>query len=145
MYQQTTIVGHLGADPELRSVSSGDQVCNFTVAVTRKWTNKDGDKKEETTWYKVTVWNKQAENCAKYLEKGRKVFCQGKVKAEGWKDREGNSRASLVLTANIVLFLSERESGGSSSSRSRSTSSRPSKNQTDQSGFDDDDDGDIPF
>jgi len=104
-YSHTTIIGNLGEDPKMRYTPDGTPVCNFSVAVNRQWTNQDGTKGEETTWFTVTTWQGLAESCNKYLKKGRQVFVAGKVTASAWKDREGEARATLELTARDVRFL----------------------------------------
>lgn len=112
MHQKLTLIGFLGGDPELRSTSSGQWVANFSVATKRQWTSADGEKQEETTWFKVAAWGKMGENCARYLSKGRQVFVEGRLnqdRAQGgprvWQDQSGNYRASFEMTAFDVKFL----------------------------------------
>lgn len=104
MYQQTTIVGNLGQDPEMRFTPSGVPVTNFTVAVNERWTSEDGPQ-ERTTWYRVTCWRRLAETTNQYLTKGRQVMAIGRVEASAWLDRDGEARATLELTAREVKFL----------------------------------------
>jgi single-strand DNA-binding protein len=108
MYQKTIVVGHLGADPEMRYTPSGVPVTSFRIATSRKWTNQNGEQQEKTTWFRVTCWRKTAELAAQYLQKGRLVLVEGEIDAQAWSDREGNQRASLELTANVVRFLGSR-------------------------------------
>ena len=111
MYQQLTIIGRLGADPELRYTPAGVPVCSFNVATDRTWNNDQGQKQTETTWHRVTVWRKQAETCAQYLSKGKMVLVTGSVKASGFTNRDGQISASLEVTADQVKFLSRSGSG----------------------------------
>ncbi len=111
MYQKTVIVGNLGADPELRYTSQGDAVTSFSVGTSRRWT-KDGQKQEETTWFRVSVWGKQAEPCNQYLSKGRQVLVEGTLtpdKETGgprvYESRDGGHRASFEIRAFTVQFL----------------------------------------
>lgn len=97
-----TIIGNLTRDPELRTVSSGISVCDFTVAVSRK---KGSD---ETDFFRVTVWRQLGEICAKYLAKGRKVCVVGPVSARTYQANNGETRVSLEVTAEDVEFLSPR-------------------------------------
>ena len=102
------------------SLPSGDNVCNLNVATNRRFTTRDGDKRDETTWFRVSVWGRQAESCAQYLTKGRKVLVVGRVSANAFTDRDGKARASLEISATTVQFLSGRDdeegmSGGSGS------------------------------
>jgi single-strand DNA-binding protein len=112
MYQKITIVGHLGRDPEMRYTPSGQPVTSFSVATNRKWTGNDGQQQEETVWFRVSVWGKQAEACNQYLSKGRLVLCEGRLTADKdtgapriWTDQEGNPRASYEMTAYQTKFL----------------------------------------
>ena len=107
-YSKTIIVGNLGRDPELRYTQSGDPVCGFSVAVSRKWTDKSGQPQEETTWYNVSVFGAQAEPCSKYLAKGRQVLVDGDVKARAYANKDGSPGASLDLKAHSVQFLGGR-------------------------------------
>lgn len=112
MFQQMTIVGNLGRDPEMRYTGSGAPVTSFSVATSRTWTDNEGNRQEKTTWFKVTAWRKQAEICAQYLKKGSKVLVMGEIDEPSvWTDKEGNSRASLELTAQTVKFLSGKDDG----------------------------------
>jgi single-strand DNA-binding protein len=104
MYQRTVIVGHLGRDPELRYTASGTPVVNFPVATNRKWTDNDGTVQEETTWFRVNVWGRQAEICNQYLEKGRLVLCDGDIRTSQY-EKEGQTHYSWELRANVVKFL----------------------------------------
>lgn len=105
MFQQLIIIGNLGGDPELRYTANGTPVANFNVAVNRRWAKEDGSQAEETTWFRVSAWNKLAEVCNQYLRKGRQVMVVGRVSASAYKAADGQPRASLDVTANSVKFL----------------------------------------
>ena len=106
MFNQTIITGNLGQDPELRYLPNGTPVCDLNIATNERWTDREGVPQERTTWFKVTVWRKQAEICSQYLEKGRQVLVVGRSEeAEAWTDREGNARATNKVTAQTVKFL----------------------------------------
>ncbi len=119
MYQKVVIAGYLGGDPEMRFTSDGRPVTNFSVATNRKWTGADGDLKEETTWFRVAAWGKQAETCNEYLSKGRLVLVEGRVKASAYVNKDGEAAASLELTASNVRFLGFGKNGGSDRGDSR--------------------------
>lgn len=104
-FQQTTVIGNLGRDPELRFTPSGQQVCSFAVAVNESWTKEDGTRGEKVTWFRVTAWGKLGEVCHQYLAKGRLVHIVGKIEASAWNADDGTARASLELTAKTVTFL----------------------------------------
>ena len=106
MYEQLTIVGNLGRDPEMRYTPSGKVVTNFSMAVNTRWNNSDGTDGERVTWYKVACWGKLPEVTNEYLAKGRKVLVvASRIEAEAYIDKEGEPRAALKVTADAVKFL----------------------------------------
>ncbi|MDE0198684.1 MAG: single-stranded DNA-binding protein [Caldilineaceae bacterium] len=110
MYQQITLIGNLGRDPEMRYTASGVPVTSFPVATSQRWTGADGQRNEKTVWFRVSAWQRQAETCNQYLTKGRRVLVVGEVEEPYvYTDQEGNSRASLQVRALTVRFLSSRE------------------------------------
>ncbi|MCE7988343.1 MAG: single-stranded DNA-binding protein [Caldilinea sp. CFX5] len=112
MYQQIILIGNLGNDPEMRYTPSGVAVASFSLAVNRSWTGQDGQRQDKTTWFRVSVWNKQAETVTQYLSKGRQVMVIGEVEeARVFTDRDGNPRASLEVKAQSVRFLGQRGDG----------------------------------
>jgi single-strand DNA-binding protein len=112
MFSKTIIVGHLGRDPELRFTPGGQQVCSFSVATNRSWTDQSGQQQDKTTWFRVTAWGKLAELCQQYLSKGRLVLVEGEVDASAWTAQTGEPRASLELNARNVRFLGGRDMVG---------------------------------
>lgn len=107
MYQQTTLIGNLGGDPEMRYTPSGIPVTSFSMAVTRNWADANGQRQEKTTWFRITAWRKLAETASQYLVKGSKVLVVGTVEEpRAYTDRDGNLRASLEVTADTIRFLS---------------------------------------
>jgi single-strand DNA-binding protein len=113
MYQQITLVGNLGNDPELRLTPSGVSVANFSLAVNRTWTGQDGQRQDKTLWFRVTAWRKHAETVGQYLTKGQRVLVIGEIEeARAYTDREGNLRAALEVTAQTIKFLSAKGETG---------------------------------
>jgi len=103
-FNRVTILGNLGRDPEARFTQGGLAICKLSVAVTEKV--KDGDAwKDSTEWFRVTVFGKQAENAAQYLQKGRSVLVEGRLKTEKYKDKDGIEKTSVELVANSVVFV----------------------------------------
>jgi single-strand DNA-binding protein len=101
------ILGNLGQDPELRYTPNQNAVATFSVATTDYRTGADGQKQETTEWHRVVVWNKVAENCAKYLTKGKTVLVEGKLQTRSWDDKAtGQKRYSTEIIAQNVQFLS---------------------------------------
>ncbi|MDE0078888.1 MAG: single-stranded DNA-binding protein [Caldilineaceae bacterium] len=110
MYQQITLVGNLGGDPTMQTMQDGTPVTSFSVATNRRWKTQDGTTQEETIWFNVSVWERQAETCNQYLTKGQRVLVVGDIREPStWTDRDGNARASLEVRARTVRFLSARE------------------------------------
>ena len=111
-WHQTVIVGNLGGDPDLRYLQSGQAVCNFSVAVTERWRDRQSNEQQEkTTWYRVAAWGAQAETCNTYLARGRQVMVIGNVTARGYVNNNGEAAASLDLRAREVRFLGGRGDG----------------------------------
>ena len=116
MYQQITLVGNLGNDPEMRYTPSGLPVTSFNLAVNKSWTSADGQRQDKTLWFRVTAWRKLAETVSQYVTKGQQVLVIGEIEeARAFTDRDGNLRASLEITAQTVRFLGKREGGASGS------------------------------
>jgi len=110
-FNQVNLIGRLTRDPELRALQSGTPLCEFGVAIGRKYKDKQtGQMLEETTFVDVTVWGRQAETCSKYLEKGRLVFITGRLKYDSWQDKEsGKKRSKLTVIGENVQFLDSQK------------------------------------
>jgi single-strand DNA-binding protein len=104
-FNKIIIVGNLGRDPELSYTPQGTAVCKFSVATNERRRDKAGEQQDITTWFRVTVWGKQAENVSRYLSKGRKVYLEGRLHMEEWTDREGKPRQTLEVNASDVQFI----------------------------------------
>ncbi len=112
-YQQTLIIGNVGRDPEMRYLQSGVAVVSFSVAVTEKWTDRNNnERKEKTTWYRVSAWRGLAETVNTYVKKGMQIMVVGSVEARGYLDSSGQPAASLELTARDIQFLSRADGQG---------------------------------
>lgn len=107
-FNKIIIVGYLGRDPELRYTPDGTPVCDFSVATTERRKDRSGETQEITTWFRVTVWRRQAEAASQYLTKGRQVYVEGRLVQREYQDRDGHTRYSLEVTASDVQFLGSR-------------------------------------
>lgn len=126
------LIGNLGADPEVKyTAQKGVAVCDLSVATNEVWKDKNGQKQEKVEWHRVKVWGDQAENCGKYLTKGRSVYVEGKLQTRKWEDKNGQNRYTTEIVAERVVFLG----GGSGDGESRSSSRR---------GWGEDDQGNLP-
>lgn len=124
-YQKTVIVGNLGKDPEMRFTPGGQNVTSFSVAVSEGYTDANGQKISKTIWFRVAAWGKQAENCNKYLKKGKKVLVEGRLTADPatggpkiYQKQDGSHGASFELSATNVVFLSPADGSGGESEAS---------------------------
>jgi single-strand DNA-binding protein len=115
-FQTIILAGNLGRDPEMRYTPSGQAVTNLSVATNRQYTSNSGERVKETTWFRVSVWGKQAEACNQYLRKGSMVLVEGRLNQDPatggpriWTGQDGAPRASFEVTAQTVRFLSSRQ------------------------------------
>ena len=145
------LIGHLGADPELRYTASQLPICKMRIATNDRRKNSDGSWEDYTEWHSVTVFGKSAENCGQYLAKGRQVFVEGQLRTSKWQDQDGRDRYRTEIIAQNVQFIGGRSSDyGSQASPPPSAGHAPSdldapapSTQPDEGlSFDDDD---IPF
>jgi single-strand DNA-binding protein len=144
-FNKIIIVGNLGRDPELRYTPQGDAVCNFSVAVNDKRRDKTGELQDTTTWFRITLWRRQAENASKYLTKGSPIYVEGRLKVEEWTDRDGKNRYTLEVQATDMQFIGggrgDESSAGSSSEIEYSAGNEFDQSPTPTPSSDDD----IPF
>jgi single-strand DNA-binding protein len=99
------VLGRLGADPEVKTITGGNTVARLSVATSENWTDKQGQKQERTEWHRVVVWGKLAELCGRYLNKGRQVYVEGRLQTRSWEDPQGQKRYATEIVANTVQFL----------------------------------------
>jgi len=99
------VIGNLGADPEMRYTADGTALTNFRVAASRSYSGPDGERKEETEWFSVVTWRKLAEQCSQFLQKGRKVYVEGRLRTRSWDGPDGQKRYRTEVVADRVLFL----------------------------------------
>jgi single-strand DNA-binding protein len=105
------IIGNLGTDPEMRFTANGSAVTTFRVAASRNYNSPDGERREETEWFNVVTWNKLAETCSQFLQKGRRAYVEGRLQTRSWEKPDGTRGYRTEVVANTVLFL-DRAGGG---------------------------------
>lgn len=139
------ILGHVGKDPEMRYTSSGDAVCNLTVATSETWKDKaTGEKKEATEWHRVSFFGRLAEVAGEYLKKGTQVYIEGSIHTRKWTDKDGQDRYTTEIRGGEMKMLGKKE--GSSDSREQQHRQAPSQQPKPKPRGDFDDLGDdIPF
>ncbi|HEX8179150.1 MAG TPA: single-stranded DNA-binding protein [Pyrinomonadaceae bacterium] len=152
-FNKVIVVGNLGRDPELRYTPQGTPLCTFSIASNERRKTNTGEQQDVTTWFRVTVWGRQAETVAQYLTKGKSVFVEGRLHVEEWTDKEGKPRFTLELNASDVQFIGGAggdrvglpAAGAQAGGQTRAAAaSAPGRGGAAQGAVDDDDDG-IPF
>jgi single-strand DNA-binding protein len=117
MVNKVILVGNLGRDPEVRSTPSGQPVASFTLATSRRWRDKNGQKQEQTEWHTVVCWGKQAEIAGQYLTKGKQLYVEGRLQTRSWDDRNtGEKRYKTEVICESFQMLGQR--GGDFDSQS---------------------------
>lgn len=112
------VVGRLGTDPEVKTITGGNTVARLSVATSENWTDKQGQKQERTEWHRIVVWGKLAELCGKFLSKGRQVYVEGRLQTRSWEDQQGQKRYATEIVANTVQFLGGGQNTGVNQSHS---------------------------
>ena len=103
------IVGHLGNDPEMRSMPNGEAVANISVATSEAWTDKNtGERREVTEWHRIVFYRKLAEICGQYLKKGAQVYIEGRLRTRKWQDQNGKDRYTTEIQGDVMQMLGTR-------------------------------------
>ncbi|MCC6455684.1 MAG: single-stranded DNA-binding protein [Caldilineaceae bacterium] len=151
MFQQITLVGNLGRDPEMRYTPNGVPVASFSVATSKRYQSQDGQWQDKTIWFRVTTWRKTAETASQYLTKGSRVLIVGELEEpRTYVDKDGNTQVSLEVTAQTLRFMSARgENAGGDSDFQRAPARAGNGGSANNRHSDAMDDGptdeDIPF
>ena len=155
-FNKVILMGNLTRDPELRVTSSGLSICKLGLAVSRYYTTKEGEKKEETTFVDIDAFGRSAETISKYMRKGRPILIEGRLRLDQWESKEGEKRSKLGVVLDTFQFVGSRDDaddsggGGSSSSgyedssppaRKSKPSTAPAPDGADEDVLDDD----VPF
>ena len=120
MVNKVTLIGNLGADPELKELGDTNALVNMRVATTTRLWNKDKQERtEQTEWHQVVCFGGLAKTCAKFLSKGRQVYVEGRIQTRKWQDKEGNDRYSTEIVANEGSFLGKKEAAQGTGDSSR--------------------------
>ena len=112
MVNRVTLLGNLGADPEIRYTAGGTAVATLRLATTEQYKDKDGNKQENTEWHRVILWGRLGEICGELLEKGSKVYIEGKNQTREWTDQNGVKKYTTEVVAKEMKALSRRRSDG---------------------------------
>lgn len=142
------LLGRLGQDPELKYTPSGSAVCNFSLATSESWNDKNtGQKQERTEWHRIVVWGKLAELCNQYLSKGRQAYVEGRLQTRSWEDQNGVKKYTTETLASTVQFIGGQANAGAGATTGQNFANNneqntPEYNVTTDASFAADD---IPF
>ncbi len=135
---KTMLIGNVGRDAELRYTGNGTAVADFSLAVNRNWKGADGERREETNWFRITLWGTRAERVSQYITKGSQLYVEGRLQIREVDDDEGHRRTYVDVVASDVQFVGGRREDVSGSDFSTST-------QDDTQDFPSLDSDDLPF
>jgi single-strand DNA-binding protein len=142
-FNKIILVGNLGRDPELRYTPQGTPVCSFSLATNeRRKDRTTGENNDITTWFRVTLWGRQAETASQYLQRGRPVYIEGRLRVEEYTDRDGNKRHSLEVNATDMQFIGgggRAEDAGAPPAKAAAARANDAPEPTDLT------DDDVPF
>lgn len=140
MLNKATLIGRLGADPEIRHMPNGDAVATIRLATTRRWKDKStNERKEETEWHRVVIFGSLAKVAGEYLKKGSLAHFEGRIRTQKWQDQDGQDRFTTEIVANEMIMLDGKLD------QSNDYNQLPEKQKEQSSSSYDDFDDDIPF
>ena len=162
---KVTLIGNVGADPEVRSTSGGNRVATFSLATSRTWNGPAGDRQEKTEWHRCVVWNAKTSQLAdiveKYVKKGDKLYVEGRIEYRQWQDKDNQTRYSTEINVRELIMLGGGRAGGGDSfdeggggasrarapqaERARSTAGASENDFEDFPGALEDEEDDLPF
>lgn len=152
MVNKVILIGNLGRDPEMRSMPSGQPVANFTLATSRRWKDKNGQRQEQTEWHQIVVFGRQAEVAGQYLTKGKQVYIEGRIQTRSWDDKQTGEKRyrTEIICENFQMLGSQRggdfESQGTGYGSQPSSAAAPSSGPSyDEGGYGEPEEDDIPF
>ena len=139
------LIGHLGKDPEVRHLEGGATLVNFPLATSETY-NKDGKKVEQTEWHNIVMWRGLADVAAKFLQKGKQVYIEGKLRSRNYEDKEGNKRyVTEIVAENFTMLGRKNENEYSNGNVQHSNNQNPSKSEEQMVDFHEDGTDDLPF
>ena len=141
MLNKVILIGRLGRDPEVRYMPNGEAVCNFSVATSESWKDKNGQRQESTEWHNVTMYRKLAEIAGKYLTKGSQVYLEGKIQSRKYQGKDGIERTAYDIIVNEMKMLG----GGNGEQQAQAETPTPPRRQAAPATPVEDIDDDVPF
>lgn len=141
------LVGNLGRDAEMRFTAGGTPVATVSLATTEKFTDKEGQKREDTQWHRIVIWGKTAQSLHEYLTKGKQIYVEGRIQTREWTDKEGKAVKTTEIRADRIVLLGS--GGGGGGDRGPRTGARDRQSESveaaDMMPVDAPHDDDIPF
>jgi single-strand DNA-binding protein len=146
MVNKVILIGNLGRDPEVRSTPSGQPVASFTLATSRRWKDKSGQKQEQTEWHTIVCWGRQAEIAGQYLTKGKQIYVEGRLQTRSWDDRQtGEKKYKTEVICENFQMLGQRGADFEGGERAAAAPAPGAGPTYDEGGFTEAEDDDIPF
>lgn len=139
---KTILIGNLGQDPEVKYLPNGDAVCNFTLATSEKWKDKQGQPQEKTEWHRCVVFKRPAEIIGEFARKGSKMYIEGKNETRKWQSKSGEDHYSTEVKVREFQFLSPKSEQSEQVQQQRQDTQQEARQQANTM---DDFDDDIPF
>jgi single-strand DNA-binding protein len=139
------LIGNLGKDAELRYTAGGAPVVSVRIATTERFTDREGQKKEDTQWHDIVIWGKTAESIHEYLVKGKQIYVEGRLQTRKWTDKEGKDRYNTEVRADRVVLLGGGGGGGGEMRPRGRVAAGPMEHGADMGPVDAPSDDDIPF
>jgi single-strand DNA-binding protein len=140
---KATLIGNLGADPEIRTTGGGTKVAEFSVATGRRWTDRSGQQQEKTEWHRIVAWTALADIAEQYLKKGDRIYVEGEIQYRSYEDKDGNTRYVTEINARDLIMLGGRDGGagggggGAAQSRAKQPAAAGRKSQKEEPTYDD--------
>ena len=141
------LVGNLGRDAEMRFTAGGTPVATVSLATTERFTDRDGQKREDTQWHRIVIWGKTAESLHEYLTKGKQIYVEGRIQTREWTDKEGKQNKTTEIRADRIVLLGSAGGGEARARAPRERFAEPGGEAAppDASPVDAPHDDDIPF
>lgn len=144
-YNQVTLLGNLGRDPEIRTTPQGKKVATLNLATTESYKDKSGQWQESTDWHRIVLWEFKAETAEKHLKKGSKVMIEGKLKTRSYEDQSGATKYITEVLGNNIILIDSVAGGGGNSGPSHAGESSPNYDSFDSKDSSEEFDDDVPF